>query len=330
MSALSDHLLGGAATYGRRAIGAYLDDDPKDFGLFAGLAVELLLKWRLALENPAFVAAPNSFSSAVHLTRHAEDVEGLPPDIRTVTGTDAMKSVTTLVPALKALETEVKELFEHRNGEAHLGLVIEETDRKLLESLFRVVALLLPSGQVEPGDFWAPHDGFVTKVTAERADILGHEIDKRMAVARQDLNKKMRRLSPNERKAVGEVGKAHVAGWLNTPRWSGKRIACPVCRSDALVSGETKEEFSVDVDHRTKQILSASRSFNFYAEDFDCITCGLRLDTPEEMRLAGMDVEWSDWEAEDEAEEIHGPDWADMNVPEDWEWLPADDEEAQS
>ena len=64
--------------YAQRAVAAYLDDDPADFSLFAGVAVELLVKWRLATGNPTFIAPQKPFQSAVDLLRHADDIEQLP------------------------------------------------------------------------------------------------------------------------------------------------------------------------------------------------------------------------------------------------------------
>jgi len=73
-----------ATTYARRALAAYVSQEYHDFFLFAGLAVELAIKSRLAEENLMFLAPAQNFAATLALWNARGDVVRLPPGTRTI------------------------------------------------------------------------------------------------------------------------------------------------------------------------------------------------------------------------------------------------------
>ena len=65
--------------------------------------------------------------------------------------------------------------------------------------------------------------------------------------------------------------------------WSESCEVCPVCDTEALICGETQENYEEDDDS------SASLVLTFVAETFECPGCGLKLEDYDELKIAGID-----------------------------------------
>ncbi len=65
---------------------------------------------------------------------------------------------------------------------------------------------------------------------------------------------------------------------LSSDEWESKELTCPICGNEGLAFGYTEEDSD---DER--------QNLTFYLDSFECDSCGLKLNDPEELRLAGID-----------------------------------------
>lgn len=81
--------------------------------------------------------------------------------------------------------------------------------------------------------------------------------------------------------------------------WEHKVITCPICSSDAILSGET------DVVHWNPDQYREipPHSLGFFPDSFQCDECGLTLDDYDELNLAGISTDFDDFDRTDELEE---------------------------
>ena len=100
---------------------------------------------------------------------------------------------------------------------------------------------------------------------------------------------------------------------MSASDWDWYPLPCPVCGSDGVVSGSTQAESNYDDDGVEEGI-----TLIFWAEQFVCEQCGLKLADYDEMLIAGMkpdDIDRSDeverWQDE------HTPDYDDFDYYED-------------
>jgi len=78
-------------------------------------------------------------------------------------------------------------------------------------------------------------------------------------------------------------GLKHETSSLLVEGWEAYVTSCPVCESDGLLAGYTEPWMEA-----TQEYVEDS-GLTFYAESFKCEKCGLMLDDPKELALAGME-----------------------------------------
>jgi hypothetical protein len=281
MVTLLDHLAAQAATHARRGLSAYLRGDDSEFFLFAGIAVELAMKTKLARENPAFLAPANKFDSAVALTRLSGDMDRLPPGLQTIGGGDALRRLEELDPAFRDHHRSVTEILGYRNGEAHLGTADATTRERTLVGFLRAVRALLRQGE---DLFWAEHAEFVRTRLDELAEKEQREVAERISRARAALQQKFGQLSADQKATLLAAAGQHRDRLVDhRDVWP---VECPACDGPGVAHGETEfVEWDGDEDGPFPVV-------QFYAHSVNCFTCGLSLNGQDQLEFAGLDAAW--------------------------------------
>jgi hypothetical protein len=102
MPTLKASLARSAESYAKRALVAYVEENPDDFVVFGGIAVELAVKAKLAELNPTFLAENGKFFNwARGLDQAADSVEKLPPALKTVGAAEAVQRLLSFHPEFR-------------------------------------------------------------------------------------------------------------------------------------------------------------------------------------------------------------------------------------
>ncbi|MCH9017297.1 MAG: class I SAM-dependent methyltransferase [Chloroflexi bacterium] len=111
------------------------------------------------------------------------------------------------------------------------------------------------------------------------------------------INRVHRKVESAEKKAKELTGKRRS---LNPEDWDWDSypVECPVCGSDGVLSGETKDEVEID----------GVSALYLIGETFECDQCGLSLDDYEEIELAGIEPEADRADIDEWVEQMYGQD----------------------
>lgn len=99
----------------------------------------------------------------------------------------------------------------------------------------------------------------------------------------------------------------HESSSLLVEGWEVYTTSCPICESDGLLGGYTDPWIEATEDHVEDSGLM------FYAESFKCEKCGLTLDDPKELALAGMEDSYDRSSESDKYYEGYEPDVDDLD-----------------
>jgi hypothetical protein len=278
-------LYGRAAAYAHKTIVAYVEGEHHDFFLFAGVAVELAVKNRLAVECPTFLASSKKFESSLELWRTRHDLRTLPSGVPTVAGAEAVDRLTMAEPALAAVKSQAYELLGYRNGEAHLGISDPTLRTRAFVSFLEVVTAVLP---VNDDSFWHPHDQLVRVTLDQNAARVHQVVELKLSTAKQHFLASFGGLEQNVRDVVIRV----VSGRAMPLEENQASIDCPACGSRAVATGTNTVEVGDPDFGSDGQVEGTNSWLEFVAFSLDCPACGLHLDNPLELTAASVPTSW--------------------------------------
>ncbi len=242
------------------------------------IAVELLLKCWIAnthllllfrdvpLQVKCALTAPETIPSVARLAPHVVDLRSCA--FRTVEFREAVGLVPLLSPELaRRLGAHLRFLVENRNTCVHSALP-SFRGYEAQRAAFVFLSLFKHVQQHEPdllrycrlGDEEADN-AFLARFEEERIARVHRAIEAAQAKAK----------------------KVEIPNSMSVDSWEATVISCPVCRSDAVLLGDTQPDGEVDEDG------SLLPGLTFVGVAFECEACDLQLKDYDELVIAGVD-----------------------------------------
>lgn len=271
----------------RRALTYYVAGESGDFYLFAGRAIELAAKSRLASRNPVLLAPRDAFVDALALLDASDDFERLPTGTRTVSAMEAVKRVVLMHKAFANDQESIIELLRIRNGEVHVGLIDKTQQHRTVVTFLRAISGLL---EVAPGDrdeLWFPHHGLVRAILDQNSERVNRDVHLKISAAIERF-KRIEALTKDQREAVV----AMIERSAEEREVDQAEVTCPACQSSAVASGINEVEVGEPDFNRDGTVLGIQTSLTFWAWSLRCDLCGLQLDNQDELLAAGVPESW--------------------------------------
>lgn len=242
------------------------------------VAIELMLKAFLVNKNPLLVlrglpldlqvlfACSESVPEAFDWRRYDIDLRSF--HFKTAELDECVSAFYVFFPGEKQkLSSHLRFLSRIRNASVHAALPSFQTydfERVAYLSL-RVLEVLRDTGALQPFPYSPTQSDseFISAFQEERVDRVRGKIE--------EAKKRSKKLQ------AGRV-------ILSAEGWELYTQECPICGSEALLTGYTDssgEEYEEGV---------YSPCLDFFADSFECTECGLLLEDAEEMLLAGMEI----------------------------------------
>lgn len=118
------------------------------------------------------------------------------------------------------------------------------------------------------------------KIISEYAHIITKEDKHFLSVFKLERINRVKKIIESAKEKSKHISSGSVS--LSVDDWESYVTQCPICKSDAILSGYT--------DVRVEGQDEPDISLDFFADGFNCEECGLVLNDVEELRLAG--IEW--------------------------------------
>jgi hypothetical protein len=270
-SKLTHHLIDTSRQFLIQAFQAFGREEPLAYYLYAGIAIEHLLKAQLTHVHPVLLADPKNFKSMLALAELSDS--DLPsPIVRTVTYTESLQRLLEQFPALRPIESRLVRVSGYRNGAAHAGLVDRSTIPEGLLAILQFCEALLAELTVDRTIFYGD---FLTMVDARLDASQEHErimTDAAIANARIQFEQRYEGLTPGynivEALNEGDVGD-----------YETQRYDCPACGSLARLNGSVDHSWSPTFDEKG-ELTGSLLEVDFWPWTLDCKVCGLSLHGP--------------------------------------------------
>lgn len=271
-----------------RALSFYVNDDIRDFLIFAGQAIELACKALLAEQNLAFLAPERTFSASIALWKFRDDIERLPTGTPTIGPTQAFQRLVMLHPSMEELKSGVTELLAQRNGEVHLGVIDEAMRGRTIFSFVKAMNLLLGVTSEEFDQFWSPHNELVKSILDDQAKEVQRAVQFKISGAIEKF-KIIQALPPEQRDVFLSV----ISNQRPELEIEEAEVKCPACKSVALASGANELEVGEVSVHRDGTIEGVESWITFTPLSLRCQYCGLHLENRAELVAAGIESSWT-------------------------------------
>ncbi len=288
-----DAFYASAREFALSALEAHHSGNHRRVPIDAGTAVEHLAKACLARRSPALLVElrrDSSFDSLIALLR----IEGAggPGSIRTVGLSEALSRIGRFVKS-KVSKGDLQTLIDLRNGIVHAAEDAEVEERILTAFVQQADSLLTDFGGGRE-DFWDGQLAVVNALLADASDKLAHRVEVRLAAAEAMIDRRYESEGEPVIRALRALSKS-------VPLTIDQRFRdCPVCGSDGIATGEHTVEWNPDDSYKeASQVPNFVGEVWFTAQKFFCPVCHLRLDSEDEIDVAGIEPGW----------QIEGADW---------------------
>lgn len=283
----------------RRALRAKTEGDNDVHHLWCSLALELLGKAGLATLSPALVADPTHRDS---LFAACGKVIG--SDLKSITAKTVFERLPFLTKRFDANTTRFcEQLAYRRNADLHsgeapfAGMKLEAWERQ-----FWHAAEVILSAQGQTLDGWLGADA-----ATGPSEVLQHALDATVgAVAARIESHRLQfneaHKSDKQRKAAIEASQhARIADFVSEFSFgldSVTPVECLACKATAALGASLWEEEVLD-EYQPDAPEWESIEKTYLVEGLYCPTCGLRLNSRQEVTAAGFDEEFKETEERD-------------------------------
>lgn len=294
-----------ARGFARTALEAHHAGNYRRVPLDAGTALEHLAKACLARRSPALLAELKGESSVPSLV-WLLGIEGakVAAKVRTIGLWDALTRTELFVTSTSVRE-DLRTLVDMRNGIVHAAENMEVEERILAAFVQHADALLKDLGR-DRGEFWSFQLAVVDALLSDVSDKIAHHVEVKLAAARASYEREYGDLDATM-VAVLKAARSTVRTLTITPEQ--RRVKCPVCGSVGIAAGRHEVWRATPERKQGTESTPSNPTVLFDADRFECPVCGLRLDSPTEMELAGVEAVW----------EIKDADWRDYEEDPDVE-----------
>lgn len=273
--------------YIQRALTAHANDDLDQYQLWASLALELLGKARLAKIHPSLIVDPNNQASMF-----AASGINIDTDIKTITWKTVFERLQKIS---RVFDSRAKKFCDdmalRRNAELHSGEVPFKP--MLLESwegrYWRVIQNILTMMDLTLEEWLGADQAKAPKQLVKQAQ---DATIKAAGIKLEDARDSFLSLKKKEREKLHEktAGKSaynfrDVLSLEGDIEWE---VTCPACEANAFMGGMVYEEIVVDYYDQNNP-WEEDVEKHCTAEEFKCLSCGLHLNSVEEIEAVGLD-----------------------------------------
>ena len=287
-------LLGKSKIYIARALAAKSQNLMGEYQLWASLALELLGKSALAEIHPCLVADPQS---SVSLFAAAGMNTGT--DLKTITAKTLFERLSHVSKRFdKKTQDYCQNMSLKRNAELHSGEApFEGVHPVSWEGRYWHTAEIILEIKQQNIEKWLGANQARTpkELLAQYAHAVAEAAKVRVETAREGFGER----SKKDREAA-HAQAARLETWQARPSFSNPfpdgiwKTTCPACGSTSFLAGvKYGEDLSEEeADDPTEEMVDIF----LVAEQFLCPSCGLHLDSREEIEAANLEVEHTETE----------------------------------
>ncbi len=286
---MKDELYKSASEFGQSALRAYLDNNRRVFLLHAATALEQLLKAHLASKHPSLIAAPD-FDSLLHACGMSAHAHRPPSLMKTISMKDALERSSQMIPPIGNLKVDLNLLVDVRNGVIHLGLVDEQSVKRVLLPFLKAIDHLLHQLQRDRLEFWRDmHDLATTRLSdsSKESEVRAVEV---IASAKLEFDRRFGGMPGVLRDNILRT----IENAYSPAKYEEQLVDCPACSRLALVSGTYKVDWEADWDYSEGEAwpVGVYPVVRFYPGHLGCRICGLELDGEDALQAAGIEASW--------------------------------------
>lgn len=265
----------------------------------AAFSLEHLCKAYLYDKHPALLMEIRNgqFDSLLHLTGLGGSARKLKAP-RTISAKEALARVEQLM-TVRTPRLLLDQLIDVRDGVVHAGYLSPTNTREVLTVFLRFSNELYEELGVEELLRWADHSTLVASLISQSLSEIDHEVQRKITAAQQRLAKLMSSVPENQQVAVGDARQALTPSYAffepghNTGETPIERLQarCPACNHPGASLWGQIEWDSIErtkaspMAHREKEIEHYEL---FWPTRLFCGSCDLRLDSPDELEIAGF------------------------------------------
>jgi hypothetical protein len=301
---MKEKLLENAIDFNKKGISYYVEKDLKHCLINIAVSAELLCKTFLSGINPCLII-DRDFDSLLHVCGQSKHAKKSPGNIRTIGANEAFTRCTQLIPKLKDYEKEMVLLFNFRNGVLHLAEYEKEFAKKVFSPYLKVIQILLETMNTPLTDFFKEYSKLAETNIQESINEINIEVERLVAKAKLNFQKRFDGVEDSLKKSIIK----NIADSYALTNYE-KLIDCPVCNSDAVITGATAGvDWEVDYDS-DGTVSGAYPIVQLIAVSLKCNVCGLELNTSEEIDAAGVVSCWDT--ADVDPADFYEPDFDDI------------------
>lgn len=270
-------------------------DEPVDSSLFAfwmSLALEMLARSALAQIHPVLLADPREQDN-IH---YAFGV--IPRNLpKSIPAKALFARCSILISGFTdKMSAHCLIIADRRNSELHSGVAAFEgiDNSKWLPATYEVMQVLLTHLHRDFTDFLGVHERVATETLRDRRDTIKKDVQEKLAAARRSYSAQ----STEEKQKVSAKAMATTESWLKGQRLR-RKLNCPVCGNDAVMSGETVGRSPVRIDEDANTIR---REIRVLPNRLRCGFCSLSLTSYQELKEADLGSIYTLREEEDPVE----------------------------
>lgn len=277
------------------------------FAREATRSLELGAKAVLAKIDPVLIADPRYIESQLYLAGHPVARTRSEAVIRTISCEEALKRVAAVAPALRVQDAD--RLISVRNGSTHYLVGDREGVESLVIAFLATFQVLQQQLELSDENVFGPYTDLVRLVRERHTEEVDRKVAAKIAHAKHAFDERYGHLDANAKKVVLQTIEASIV----LDGYDEQSVPCPACKSVGVTSGQHEfDRWEVDVDEDGS--AHGYPVVNLFAGGFKCRTCGLHLESADELAAAGLDtvLDVNDVDPEDfYDEDDYGDDWRD-------------------
>lgn len=247
------------------------------YPFWLSLSLEFLIRSSLAKIHPALLAeTPNSNDYKSLLYAFGIQATNQPKSIQITTAInrlgDIIKEFTNI------LRTRASAIINERNTELHSGLPgFEDFPVQLwISDYYRICAILLKSQDRTLKDFFGEDEGILAEKMIEESD---EKVKKNVTEKIRSYKQVYTELSSEEKVSRKENSDKQ----LRVFNVQTKKVNCPCCENEALLTGE-----QVSVSSTKLNGYELYEEIRYIPSKLACFNCGLKLDTYNELKVVEL------------------------------------------